>query len=155
MAVGGFVWAWSDPALIERAARAHLGLTEQTVTLTPRVFALMLLLSLIPLALFVYGMANVARLFHAFARGRVFALENAEAVARIGWTFVVSGLAASPLRTLLGLVLALDNLPGHRSLTVAFSLETLANVVTGVGLVAIAVVIREAVRLHDENRQFV
>lgn len=65
------------------------------------------------------------------------------------------GLVAFPLRPLIELALTLDNAPGQRSVSIALSLEMLANGVTGAGLLAIATVLREAVRLHDENQQFV
>lgn len=155
LAVAGTAWVWTDATLVERTARAQLGLGDRPFTLTPRTWLLAFVLSLIPIGLFIYAMANVAGLFGCFASGRVFVTRNAAYIARIGWTFVAMGLVAFPLRPLIELALTLDNAPGQRSVSIALSLEMLANGVTGAGLLAIATVLREAVRLHDENQQFV
>jgi hypothetical protein len=148
------LWGWSDTMLIEGAARTHLGLKEGSIALTTQIVFLTFVFSLIPAGLLIYGMGKVAQLFHSFATGRVFAVENADYVSQLGWTFIAAGLANSPLRALVGFFWGLT-LPGYRSLTLAFGMETLVFMLVGAGLLAIAVVLREAVRLHHENQQFV
>lgn len=155
LAVAGTAWVWTDASLVERTARTQLGLGDRPFTLSTRTWLLAFVLSLIPIGLFIYGMANVAGLFGCFANGRVFVTRNAAYIARIGWTFVAMGLVAFPLRPLIEFALTLDNAPGQRSISIALSLEMLAHGVIGAGLLAIATVLREAVRLHDENQQFV
>jgi hypothetical protein len=155
LAVAGTAWVWTDASLVEKTARTQLGLGDRPFTLTTRTWLLAFVLSFVPIGLFIYGMANVAGLFGCFANGRVFVTRNASYLARIGWTFIAMGLAAIPLRPLIDLALTLDNEPGPRSVSLALDLEMLAHGVIGAGLLAIATVVREAVRLHDENQQFV
>lgn len=155
VALAGTVWVWSDPVLIEGLARRELGLGAYPIALTLRGRMLALAVSLVPLGLFVFGMANVAGLFGRFARGRVFDLANTAALTRIGWTMVLAALAGPVVRALAMAALTLDNPPGQRVVAIGLGTDQITALVTGIGVLALAAVLREAIRLADENRGFV
>ncbi len=71
------------------------------------------------------------------------------------WLLTALGLATPLARTLQGLALTFDNPPGQRQLAISIDPGTFGALAAGAALVAFGLVLREAVRLSDENQSFV
>lgn len=109
----------------------------------------------VPVAVMLWGLVNVRALFAEFARGQVFTTTAAAYLQRFGIAVLAQGLLGPVTATALALALSLSNPPGQRLLVLTFSSNDYVSVIVGGVLVAVAAVMREAVRLADENASFV
>jgi hypothetical protein len=146
---------WTSPALIETMALHQLGLAPDRITITPLVQLAGALVAALPLALGIYGLVQVWRLFGEYAQGRVFTLEACTCLRRLAWSLIAAAAAQVAARTLLGLVLTLNNPPGKRMLLIHLTSNDYAFLVFGVLLLGIAWVMVEAARLAQEHAEFV
>lgn len=151
----GMIWLWRDPEQIAHYARIGVGITNVPVALTPRSYWLALALCSIPAGLFIYVMIRLAGLFGRFGKGQVLKDENAVALTGIGWWFVALGLGTPVARALQSVALTFDNPPGQRQVTVVLDPGIFGALAAGAALVAFGLVLREAIRLADENESFV
>jgi hypothetical protein len=151
----GMIWLWSDPEQITHYARMGIGVANVPVASTSRSFWLALALCSIPAGLFIYVMIRLAGLFGRFGKGQVLKEENAVALSRIGWWFVALGLITPVARALQSVALTFDNPPGQRQLAVMLDRGIFGALAAGAALVAFGLVLREAIRLADENDSFV
>ena len=153
--VFGMVWLWRDPEHLSAYARGTIGLNSPVGGLSGRGYWAALVVGLVPAGLFVTAMIRLASLFARFGRGQVLEEGNAERLTRIGWLLTALGLATPLARTLQGLALTFDNPPGQRQLAISIDPGTFGALAAGAALVAFGLVLREAVRLSDENQSFV
>lgn len=154
MAVG-MVWLWSDPERLATYARGTVGLTAATIAPSARGYWAALVFGAVPAGLFIAAMLSLAALFGRFGKGRVLEEENARRLGRIGWLFLGLGLATPFARALQSVALTFDNPAGQRHLAVTLDPGTFGALAAGAALVAFGLVLREAVRLSDENQSFV
>ena len=153
--VFGMVWLWRDPENLAAYARGTIGLTGAVFAPSARGYWAALALGAIPAGLFIAAMLSLAGLFGRFGRGRVMDLDNAMRLGRIGWLFVALGLTAPIARALQSIALTFDNPAGQRQLAIALDPGTFGALAAGVAFVAFGIVLKEAVRLSDENQSFV
>jgi len=151
----GMIWLWSDHEQITHYARTGIGIANVPVASTPRSYWLALAACSIPAGLFIYVMVRLAVLFGRFGKGQVLKDENAVALSGIGWWFVVLGLGTPTARALQSIALTFDNPPGQRQLAVVLDPGIFGALAAGAALVAFGLVLREAIRLADENESFV
>lgn len=149
-----FVWMAFDGAMLARAAVALTGGATQFPLAGAARWGFWALLAL-PLLLFLAGLWQVRRLFESYARGQIFTLAAARTIRRAG----VIALAIVPVQILVNtlsvLLLTAANPPGQRQLAIGVSSTELAVVVIGMTLIVMGWVMGEAVRISDENSQFV
>ena len=144
---------WSQPDWVERVAReeCHLGLmqTDRPARLGG------LAATLLPASMGLWAMWEIWALFGCYARGELLAMRPARHLHRLGLTLV--GLsAAMPLgHTLTVLALTLANPVGQRRFVFLVSSEHYLSLLFGLMLLALALVMREAARVADENAEFV
>lgn len=151
----GMVWLWGNPEHLSAYARGTIGLNPPVGASSGRGYWAALAIGLVPAGLFVAAMLRLAGLFARFGRGQVLEEENAERLTRIGWLLTALGMATPLARTLQGLALTFDNPPGQRQLAISIDPGTFGALAAGAALVAFGLVLREAVRLSDENQSFV
>ncbi len=151
----GMIWLWSDADNLGNYARGVVGATAAPAVLTPRAYWSALAIGSLPAGLFVYAMVRLAVLFGRFGKGRVLEAGNAVALSRIGWLFVAFGLASPVARALQSVALTIDNPPGQKQLAIGLDPGIFGALAAGAALVAFGLVLREAVRLSDENQDFI
>ena len=151
----GMVWVWTDEVAVWDYARKDVGASAAPATLPARAYWIALALATIPAGLFVYAMARLAKLFDRFGRGRVLELENAAALRQVGWLLIAFGLASPFVRAMQSVVFTWANPAGRRQLSVMLDPGIFAALAAGGALVAFGLVLRETIRLHDENQSFV
>lgn len=154
MAVGA-VWLWRDPEQLAAYARSTIGVSAPIGSLSERGYWAALTIGLVPAGLFVAAMLRLSSLFGRFGRGQVLEEENAQRLTRVGWLLTAMGVATPLARALQSVALTFDNPSGQKQLAITLDPGTFGVLAAGVALVAFGLVLREAVRLADENQSFV
>lgn len=120
----------------------------------PTLAALWLSLSL-PLVSGLLLLWHVWRLFGHYAAGRVFDLASVRHLQWLGWGLLALAAARPLSHTLAVLTLSWHNPPGQRQLLVGISSDHYTLLMLGLVLVAMARIMRESVRVAQENAEFV
>ncbi|MBI5112354.1 MAG: DUF2975 domain-containing protein [Rhodovulum sp.] len=141
---------WSRNLLTSR-----LGQTGAGLPIEPGGQIAVALIYAVPVGLMVWGLWHVRALFRDFAAGRIFTIEAARHLRLFGLSVLLQGPLGPLTATLLGLALSLGNPPGQRLLVLTLSINDYVALVVGGVMLAIAAVLREAVRLADENASFI
>ena len=98
---------------------------------------------------------HVWRLFGHYAAGRVFDLASVRHLQWLGWGLLILAAARPLSHTLAVLALSWHNPPGQRQLMVGISTDHYTLLMLGLVLVAMARIMRESVRVAQENAEFV
>lgn len=147
---------WGQPDWLAQVVRQDWGVGAQLpLQLDARSRLLGLLANALPAALLATVLYQVWALFGRYANGQVWCLQSVAHLRRAA--LALSALAPSlPLaKTLSLLALTLGNPPGQRVLQLSFALQDYLTLLLGLVLLAIASVLREAVRVAAENAEFV
>jgi len=151
----GLVWLWTDSEALARHARSAIGIANAPFAPSPRGYWTAFALAWAPAALFILAMLRLGRLFRAFGEGRVLVEENAAGLSHIGWLLAGFGAATPIVRAAQSMALTFDNPSGYRQIAIMLDPGTFAALAAGATLVAFGLVLREAIRLSDENQSFV
>jgi hypothetical protein len=151
----GTVWLWRDPEQLAAYARGTVGVSAPIGPLSVRGYWFALAVGLVPAGLFVAAMLRLASLFGRFSRGQVLEEANAERLTRVGWLLTAMGVATPLARGLQSVALTFDNPSGQKQLAITLDPGMFGALAAGAALVAFGLVLKEAVRLADENQGFV
>jgi hypothetical protein len=150
----GAVWLWCDPEQLAAHART-IGVSAPITPLSDRGHWIALTIGLVPVGLFVAAMLRLSNLFGRFGRGQVLEEENAQRLTQVGWLLTAMGVATPLARALQSVALTFDNPSGQKQLAITLDPGTFGVLAAGAALVAFGLVLKEAVRLADENQSFV
>ncbi len=159
IAIGGIVatvgyaayLAWDRDAFV---AYALGGLRDAaTIAVAPGSIMPAYLLSLIPIGLFAYALWLARGLFALFARGRVIDAAVPAVLRRMGLVAIAAPISAFLARTI-G-ILILTKADGGAHLAFGIGSDQIAALVVGLLLLAFAEIVRETLRLDEENQSFV
>jgi hypothetical protein len=143
------------PDWMHNIALAKLGAAGANLPITPLGQALACIVLAVPVGVMLYGLFAVRRMFQAFARGEIFSSHTARQLQIFGSTVMLQ----SPLGPLtsagLSAALSIGDQPGHRAIMIAFSTNDYFALVVGGVLLAAATIMREGVRIAEENESFV
>lgn len=147
-------WLWSSPERVREAAQSAVG-RAAPLTLDERALWWNGLAGLPAVLLGFFLLWQLWRLFGEYGKGRVFSRHAVRHLRR--FALGVMGLAVlAPLtRTLSMLALTWGNPPGQRQLVLSFSSDDYFRLLLAAVLLAIAAVMSEAVRVAEENAEFV
>ena len=151
----GLIWLWTDAEALAHYVRSAIGLRDFAFAPSARGYWAAFALAWIPAALFILAMLRLGSLFRAFGEGRVLVEENAAGLLRVGWLLACFGAATPIVRTLQSIALTFDNPEGRRHIAVALDPGIFAALAAAAALIAFGHVLREAIRLSDENQSFV
>ncbi len=156
IAVGGTLLIWGSPEL-PRWLLADLGVADKIASPSPTlaVRAAGLLVTAVPVGLFVFALLQSRRLLAEYAEGGQFSWSAARRLRRIALVICSLAVVGPLTRTLLILVLTFNNPPGQRLLSIGFSFNDYFMGIVGGLLLVIAWVMVEAARLAEENSGFV
>lgn len=147
------LWFWTSPEAIRSLAPSMVGVAETTVD--ARSQQLGALLSLLPVALGLYALWQLWRLFAEYGAGRVFGRVALAHLRRFAWALLGIAVLAPLVRAATSVALTMGNPPGRRMLVLGFSWNDYMAVLLAAVLIAIATVMAEAVRVAEENEGFV
>lgn len=146
---------WSQPDWVELVVRQHWGHGGAALQLDAgarwRAFAASMLAGLVSLA----ALWQLWRLFGCYGRGELLSPRPAQHLHRLGLALMALALTMPLSQTLVMLALTWGNPPGQRQLVFALSSQHFLALLSGLVLLAQALVMREAARVADENEGFV
>lgn len=144
---------WSDAAWVTRVAGSEWGLGLMQLDAGARLGGF--LASLVSAGVAIWALWEIWALFGCYARGELLALRPVRHLRRMGLALVALAFAMPISHTLHVLALTLGNPAGQRQISFGLSSQHYLSLLFGLVLLALATVMREAVRLADENAEFV
>lgn len=109
------------------------------------------LTDLIPLAAVTYGLLKLRGLFRLYERGLIFTQLNVNCFRSLGRALIVWVLCDVLRRTLLGLVLTMNNPPGKRMLVLGLDSGDFTGVFVGIVVLIISWVMDEARKIQEDQ----
>lgn len=146
---------WGQPDWLSEVVQQEWGLRGQPFQLDARARGFGLLACALPSLLLAYLLWQLYALFGRYQRGEVWTLQCAVRLRRAALAMTALAPALPLSKTLSILALTLGNPPGQRMLNLSFSGQDYLTLLLGLVLLAIATVMREAVRMAEENAEFV
>ncbi|MBC7954986.1 MAG: DUF2975 domain-containing protein [Cytophagales bacterium] len=144
---------WLNPVLLAQALSAMPKPGAASLTPTIRLVTVAALLPLVAMVLF--GLQQLWRLFDGYARGEVFTEIASTRLRRLAIVMMLMCLVKPLTGAVMSVILSWNNPPGQRAITLGLSSDDYVYLLLGAVLLAIASVMREAARLAQENAEFV
>ena len=113
------------------------------------------LVLLVPLAVLLWGVERLRRLFRRYEAGDVFSPQAARCLAGFAQAVLLWALLQPLASALAGMILTLGNPPGQRALALSVGTGEPGAVAIALVLLVVARVLREASRVAEENASFV
>lgn len=111
------------------------------------------LVSLVPALIFIAAMASARTLFRLLGRAAtVFDPAAPSVLRRIGLLAIAAAFAGVVVRIVVGLLMTSANPPGQQQLVLSVSSGDVTALVVGLLMLAFALVMREGIRLDEDNR---
>lgn len=146
---------WLIPESAELIARTITALTHETITLSTRALLGGWLISTFQLSVLAVGLWAMAKVFRLFAAGDYLHPAIGQYVQRFGKTLLLFGVLSPFLRTLLVLIITLDNPKGEQLLKITFISTDVVVVLIGALLIMLGLALKKAAVIAEENRQIV
>ena len=146
---------WTDPGWVREAGPAIAGFSEHPVVIDERALLLGAAASLPGVLLGLAALWQLWRLFGEYAAGRVFASAAQRHLRGFAAALLASAVLTPLMRTAVGVALTLGNPPGQRLLVFTLSWNDYLSILCGAVLLAVALVMADAVRLAEDNEGFV
>lgn len=146
---------WSQPAWLESVARTSWIGNDAALQLDAGSRFLGWLTSCLPGGVLLFALWQIWCLFGFYRRGEIFAGGPALHLKRLGAALMVNTVAQPLSTTLAVLALTMGNPAGQRQLVVRLSFEHFTSLGFGLAMLVIGIVMQEAVRLAQENAEFV
>lgn len=109
------------------------------------------LADLLPLSVTIYALIKLKALFHLYETGHIFTAENVRCFRGLGKTLLVWVACDIVNRTLLGIVLTLDNPPGKRLLVIGMDGGDFTGLFVGAVVLIISWVMDEARKMQEDQ----
>lgn len=151
----GLAWVWLSPSIVETFVLHRLHLTPADVVLNGQVRFYGFMISSVPLLVVAYGLYHAFVLFNGFRRGLIFTADTTARLRRIALAVIAAVLMSPLVQAALSAALTFNAPPGERQIVMSFSLNDYLVATLGGLLLAIALVMAEAVRIAQENREIV
>lgn len=154
--VPGLFWM-AEPGVLQKAVADLMPATAQPsqFTITPEVKRWAMCVVAFSVALGLYALWQVWHLFAAYGRGVVFGPEASDRLRRLAWALMATALVRPLTKTVVVLLLTLNNPPGQRQLVISLAWEDYLSLLFGGLLFAMSWAMAEARRLEQENAGFV
>jgi len=152
--IGFHAMFWTNAALVERTVREDFG-NEGVLQLDAVSRAWGFAVNLPMTLLTLYALVALWRLFGGYLRGQVFTEASTRHLRRIGQSLTVMALVMPLSDTATLLALTAGNPPGQRMLSVHLGSQHYIVLLLGLVLTAMAMVMREAQRMAQENAEFI
>jgi Protein of unknown function (DUF2975) len=154
--VPGMFWL-AEPDALQRAAADLMPASAQPAqfTITPEVRLWAIAVVGCSVALGLYALLQVWHLFGAYGRGVVFGPEASGRLRKLAWALMATAFVRPLTKTVVVLLLTLNNPPGQRQLVIGLSWEDYLSLLFGGLLLAMSWAMAEAHRIEQENAGFI
>lgn len=146
---------WFIPEVAEIIARNITTLITEPISLTLRALVLGWIISTFQWGVLTIGLWAMAAVFQLFAKGDYLHPDIGKHVQCFGKSLLVFGALSPLVRTLLALVVTLDNPEGQQMLLIRFVTNDFVIVLVGMLLIMLGYALKQAAILAEENRQIV
>jgi len=146
---------WLQPDWVRNAAPAMVGLGGHPTVVDDRARLLGGLASLPGVLLGLAALWQLWRLFGEYGAGRVFGAAAQRHLRGFAAALLASALVTPFMRAAVGVALTLGNPPGQKVLSFMLSWHDYLSILCGAVLLAVALVMADAVRLAEDNEGFV
>lgn len=147
---------WVVPEWLAATLVPHLGMPHDArIDLGVPVRLAGFLLSWLPLGLLAFAMFSARGMFAEYAEGRLFSRCAADHLHRAARAILCLAVAGPLMQTVYVLLFTFSNGPGQRLLYLGVTSDDLLTAIVGGLLFSIALVMREAARVAEENAAFV
>ncbi len=109
------------------------------------------LCDMVPISAIIYALFKLKNLFLLYETGRIFTGQNVDCYRGLGRTLMVWVACDIVNRTLLGIVLTLDNPPGKRLLVIGLDGGDFTGIFVGIAVLIISWVMDEARKMQEEQ----
>lgn len=151
----GFAWVWMSPSIVEELVVSRLQIPLADVSLDGPTRALGFLISSLPLMVIFFALYQAFLLFAGYRKGEIFTSDASGRLRRIALAIIAAVLMSPVVQAALSVLLTAGAAPGRRHLVLQFSFNDYLVAALGGLLLAIALVMAEAVRIAKENREIV
>jgi len=128
-------------------------LRPETIALPYRILGF--IISMVPVALLMWGLFHLMALFELFRKAVFFSEANARLLHKFAMMLFFSTLASPIARALVSVAVTINNPPGQRAVVVNIESGDLNSLFVATVFLAVAWVMREAHALAQENAEFV
>jgi len=128
-------------------------LRPETIALPYRILGF--IISMVPVALLMWGLLHLRALFELFRKAVFFSEANARLLHKFAMMLFFSTLASPIARALVSVAVTINNPPGQRAVVVNIGSGDLNSLFVATVFLAVAWVMREAHTLAQENAEFV
>ncbi len=128
-------------------------LRPETIALPYRILGF--IISMVPVALLMWGLLHLRALFELFRKAVFFSEANARLLHKFAMMLFFSTLASPIARALVSVALTINNPPEQRAVVVNIETGDLNSLFVATVFLAVAWVMREAHALAQENAEFV
>ncbi|WP_298611466.1 hypothetical protein [uncultured Thiothrix sp.] len=146
---------WFIPEAAEVIARNITTLTTEPISLTTRALVLGWLISTFQLGILTVGFWSMAAVFQLFAQDDYLHPNIGKQVQCFGKSLVLFGTLSPFMRTLLALVITLDNPEGQQILMVRLVTNDFVIILVGILLIMLGYALKQAAVIAEDNRQIV
>nr|WP_316644123.1 DUF2975 domain-containing protein [uncultured Roseateles sp.] len=146
---------WSTPEWVAQTAASQWGLGAHAIQLALHNRLLGAAASLLPALVALFVLWQVWSLFGAYGQGQIFTPASVLRLKRVAQGMLCLPLAQPLSVALVGLALTMDNPVGERALILNVHWHDYLALLFGLIMLAIASVMGEAVRVADENAEFI
>lgn len=137
--------------LLTAAQISFPSLREVTFGMRIAAFAI----SMVPLAVLIWGLLNARRCFALFSQGRIFTAEAVDGFRRFSLALLMSALMKPFAGAALTALLSWGGPPGTRMVAIHLGSDTLFSLLFAGAVMVVVWVMSEAIAIADENAQFV
>ncbi|HET6420174.1 MAG TPA: DUF2975 domain-containing protein [Geobacteraceae bacterium] len=109
------------------------------------------LCDMVPLSALIFALLKLKNLFYLYERGCIFTESNVDCYRALGRTLMVWVACDIVNRTLLGIVLTLDNPPGKRLLVIGLDGGDFTGIFVGIAVLIVSWVMDEARKMQEEQ----
>jgi hypothetical protein len=139
------------PEMMRRTISAEGNFPPDRI-LTSHTISFAILASMVPLGVACAAILVLIRLFGLYAKGCILTGENVQCFRKLGRILIAWSIAGILYRTLIGLVLTMDNPPGQHMLHIGIGSSDITPFLTGIMVLVISWVMDEGRLLQEEQK---
>jgi len=110
-----------------------------------------MLVSLLPMAVAIYGVVNLRGLFSLYERAIIFSEHNVNYFRRLGYALIMWVAANFLFVVMISIALTFNNAPGERLVVAEFDVSDALTLIIAAVILLISWVMKEGARLKDEQ----
>lgn len=109
----------------------------------------------VPVAIFLWGVHNLRKLFRAFNKGEYFDIQNVSKVKNFSLSLVASAVLQTILISIVSVIMSINHPEGQQQLSLSITSQMVFIIVLGLIFYAMSKILLEAHAIYEENKEFV